>query len=112
IYPTDVERIAERVPGVRAGNSVAVQWSDGGIRETFAVGVESREADQREVTVRISREVAAQLVDQLGVRPAYVGVLMPGTLPKTPSGKIQRDRAREVLHDFRGSRGDDRVGTT
>lgn len=112
IYPTDVERLAERVPGVRAGNSVAVQWSDGGIRETFAVGVESREADQREVTVRISREVAAQLVDQLGVRPAYVGVLMPGTLPKTPSGKIQRDRAREVLHDFRSSRGDDRDGTT
>lgn len=111
IYPTDVERIAERVPGVRAGNSVAVQWR-GGIRETFAVGVESREADKREVKVRISREVAAQLVDQLGVRPAYVGVLLPGTLPKTPSGKIQRDQARVVLHGLHTSRGDDRDGTS
>ena len=43
IYPTDIERAACRVAGVRPGCSVAVRLDAGHSRETFAVAVESKE---------------------------------------------------------------------
>src|SRR6478736_1791850 len=41
IYPTDIERAAGRVDGVRPGCAVAVRLDAGHSRETFAVAVES-----------------------------------------------------------------------
>jgi len=41
VYPTDVERAAARVEGVRPGGVVAVRLDAGRSRETFAVAVES-----------------------------------------------------------------------
>ena len=41
IYPTDIERAAGRVAGVRPGCAVAVRLDAGQSRETFAVAVES-----------------------------------------------------------------------
>ena len=43
IYPTDIERAAARVDGVRPGCAVAVRLDAGLSRETFAVAVESKE---------------------------------------------------------------------
>ncbi|HEX2212475.1 MAG TPA: fatty acyl-AMP ligase, partial [Mycobacterium sp.] len=42
IFPSDIERAASRVDGVRAGCSVAVRLDAGLSRETFAVAVESK----------------------------------------------------------------------
>ena len=42
IYPTDIERAASAVDGVRAGNAVAVRLDAGTRRERFAVVVESK----------------------------------------------------------------------
>ena len=42
IYPTDIERAAARVAGVRPGCAVAVRLDAGHSRETFAVAVESK----------------------------------------------------------------------
>jgi fatty-acyl-CoA synthase len=38
-------------------------------------------------------------VSAVGVRPAEVVVLGPGTLPKTPSGKLRRAATAELLRD-------------
>ena len=43
IYPTDIERAACRVAGVRPGCAVAVRLDAGLSRETFAVAVESKD---------------------------------------------------------------------
>ena len=88
IYPTDVERIAETVEGVRAGNAVAVRWLEEGRRESFAIAVESREAADPEAVERISGQVRSAVTAAMGVRPALVTVLSVGSLPKTPSGKV------------------------
>jgi fatty-acyl-CoA synthase len=93
IYPTDVERIAETVVGVRAGNAVAVRWVEEGRRESFAVAVESREAADPAAVSRISSQVRSAVTSAMGVRPAVVTVLPVGSLPKTPSGKLQRSAA-------------------
>ena len=97
IYPTDVERIAETVEGVRAGNAVAVRWLEEGRRESFAIAVESREAADPDAVDRISGQVRSAVTAAMGVRPALVTVLPVGSLPKTPSGKLQRSAAAALL---------------
>jgi fatty-acyl-CoA synthase len=101
IYPTDIERAAAGVPGVREGNVVAVRLmaGDGVARESFAVLVESRAFGDRDAEDRISREATSRIVAEIGARPAQVQVLQPGGLPKTPSGKLRRAAARALLRD-------------
>jgi fatty-acyl-CoA synthase len=97
IYPTDVERVAETVEGVRAGNAVAVRWQTPGGRESFALAVESRQAGDSAVAERISADVRSAVTAAIGVRPAVVTVLPVGSLPKTPSGKLKRTAAAALI---------------
>ena len=97
IHPTDIERLAATVPGVRAGNAVAVRWQADGRRESYAVAVESKEAGDAAAVDRIAADVRSAVTAGIGARPALVKVLAPGTLPKTPSGKLQRSAALALL---------------
>jgi fatty-acyl-CoA synthase len=90
IYPTDIERAAGRVEGVRPGCAVAVRLDAGHSRETFAVAVESNVYQDPAEVNRIERQVAHEVVAEVDVRPRNVVVLGPGTIPKTPSGKLRR----------------------
>lgn len=97
IYPTDIERAAGRVSGVRPGCAVAVRLDAGMSRETFAVAVECKEfADQAQVR-RLERQVAHEVFAEVDVRPRNVVVLEPGTIPKTPSGKLRRAHALALV---------------
>jgi fatty-acyl-CoA synthase len=97
IYPTDVERAATSVQGVRAGNAVAVRLDAGTRRERFAVVVESKMAGDENAEKVVRKEVGARVFEAVNVRPAAVLVLPAGTLPKTPSGKLRRAAAGEQL---------------
>jgi fatty-acyl-CoA synthase len=90
IYPTDIERAAGRVEGVRPGCAVAVRLDAGHSRETFAVAVESNAYQDPAEVRRIEHQVAHEVVSEVDVRPRNVVVLGPGTIPKTPSGKLRR----------------------
>ncbi|WP_329067545.1 fatty acyl-AMP ligase [Amycolatopsis sp. NBC_01480] len=90
LYPTDIERAATSVEGVRAGNAVAVRIDAGSRRERFAVVVESKLAGDAEAERALSKEVAARVRDAVDMRPFSVVVLPAGSLPKTPSGKVKR----------------------
>jgi fatty-acyl-CoA synthase len=90
IYPTDIERAAGRVAGVRPGCAVAVRLDAGHSRETFAVAVESNAFEDPTEVRRIEHQVAHEVVSEVDVRPRNVVVLGPGTIPKTPSGKLRR----------------------
>lgn len=99
IYPTDIERAAAAAADVRAGNAVAVRLfaDDTRRRESFAVVVESRRAGDADAEQMIRKDVTGRVVSAVGVRPAEVVVLAPGTLPKTPSGKLRRSATGELL---------------
>jgi fatty-acyl-CoA synthase len=99
IYPTDIERAASGANGVRAGNAVAVRLpaDDGRHRESFLVAVESRQAAEPDAVRGIRKDVTSRVVSAVGVRPADVVVLGPGSLPKTPSGKLRRAATRALL---------------
>ena len=90
IYPTDIERAAGRVEGVRPGCAVAVRLDAGHARETFAVAVESNAFEDPTEVRRIEHQVAHEVIKEVDVRPRNVVVLGPGTIPKTPSGKLRR----------------------
>ncbi|MFF0545401.1 fatty acyl-AMP ligase [Nocardia thailandica] len=90
IYPTDIERAAMRVAGVRPGNAVAVRLDAGQKRESFAVVVESNDFQDPEQVKRMEREIVHAVVTEVGARPRTVAVLGPGALPKTSSGKLRR----------------------
>ena len=90
IYPTDIERAAGRVEGVRPGCAVAVRLDAGHSRETFAVAVECNAWQDPVEVRRIEHQVAHEVVAEVDVRPRNVVVLGPGTIPKTPSGKLRR----------------------
>ncbi|BBZ02969.1 putative ligase [Mycolicibacterium chitae] len=97
IYPTDIERAAGRVEGVRPGCAVAVRLDAGHSRETFAVAVESNAYQDPAEVRRIEHQVAHEVVAEVDVRPRNVVVLGPGTIPKTPSGKLRRANSVELV---------------
>jgi fatty-acyl-CoA synthase len=100
LYPTDIERAAGSVPEVRQGNVVAVRLlagEDGTARESFAVLAESRLAGDASAEEAMREAIFAKVVSEVDARPATVLILPPGSLPKTPSGKLRRDAARALL---------------
>ncbi len=97
IYPTDIERAAGRVAGVRPGCAVAVRLDAGHSRESFAVAVESNAYQDPAEVRRIEHQVAHEVVSEVDMRPRNVVVLGPGTIPKTPSGKLRRANSATLV---------------
>jgi fatty-acyl-CoA synthase len=97
IYPTDIERAAGRVEGVRPGCAVAVRLDAGHSRETFAVAVESNAFENPAEVRRIEHQVAHEVLAEVDMRPRNVVVLGPGTIPKTPSGKLRRSNSLTLV---------------
>lgn len=99
IFPTDIERAALRVKGVRPGNAVAVRLDAGEKRESFAVVVESNDFQNPEEVKRVEHDIVHAVFSEVGVRPRSVTILGPGALPKTSSGKLRRSATATSLRD-------------
>lgn len=90
-YPEDFEWAASRVEGARPGRCVAFSVPE---TDDVVTLVESKEPDPEG---RLAREVARATADAVGIRPAEVVVLPPGTVQKTTSGKLRRAAMRELF---------------
>ncbi len=97
LSPTVIERAAGNVAGIRAGNAAAVahRRSDG--REGIAVVAESDDAQDPVRAARIHDEVARAVFDAVGVPVSVVTLIGKGEMPKTPSGKIRRHSAADLV---------------
>ncbi|MEX0873936.1 MAG: fatty acyl-AMP ligase [Actinomycetota bacterium] len=93
LYPEDAERAALSVPGVRLGNAVAF-----GIvrkaREGLVVIAETRL--HGEEAARLAKQIATEVRKAMRIAADHVVLLVPGSLPKTPSGKLQRRLTRKL----------------
>jgi acyl-CoA synthetase (AMP-forming)/AMP-acid ligase II len=97
--PQEVERVAETVPGIRAGCVVAATWlPEGAEGERLVVLAEARHTLAPTAFDATARACQDAVVSALGLAPDRVVVLPPGTLPRTSSGKLRRqDALRQFL---------------
>ncbi|HVV37513.1 MAG TPA: fatty acyl-AMP ligase [Acidimicrobiales bacterium] len=90
VFPEDVERAAERVDGVRPGNVIAFSIQNERGKERLVVVAETK-ADDHEP---IRAQVATRVREAVGLPTDDVILVLPGSLPKTSSGKLQRSLCR------------------
>jgi fatty-acyl-CoA synthase len=125
-YPQDIEWEAGHVPGVRKGNVIAFGARDpSGIerdRERVVVAFEVQEAPKGMDAETLAKEKApiAQAVrkavqEGMSLTLDDVITLAPGVLPKTSSGKLQRNKTRELYESGelavrKGAREGDKLG--
>nr|ABP46880.1 AMP-dependent synthetase and ligase [Mycolicibacterium gilvum PYR-GCK] len=97
IFPTEVERVAAEVRGVREGAVVAVGTDSGSARQGLVIAAEFRGADESGA----KSEVVQRVASQCGVVPSEVVFLKPGSLPRTSSGKLRRLAVKNDLDGLR-----------
>jgi acyl-CoA synthetase (AMP-forming)/AMP-acid ligase II len=96
IYAEDIERCAERVPGVRPGCAVAFAiHDDAGGEEKVVVVAETRARD-REQRTALAQEIRERIAEFCEVVVHELVLADAGTIPKTSSGKRQRSTCREL----------------
>ncbi len=91
VFPTEIERVAAEVRGVRDGAVVAVGAD--GVRPGLVVVAEFRGRDEAGARAELNSRVASQC----GVVPSDVVFLAPGSLPRTSSGKLRRLEVKRNL---------------
>ncbi|HEX4517087.1 MAG TPA: AMP-binding protein, partial [Polyangiaceae bacterium] len=102
-YPQDMEWEAGKVAGVRKGNVIAFGSRDPSgqevDRERVVVTFEVQDPQELEIEKRTADLVAAvrkSIQEGMALSVDDVVPLLPGVLPKTSSGKLQRARTREL----------------
>lgn len=94
IYPHEIEEIAGRVAGVRAGCVVAFGAPDARTgTERLVVTAEVRDMAS---AGRISAEIGRAVDEAMGMPPDVVELLAPQSIPKTSSGKLRRSETRRL----------------
>jgi acyl-CoA synthetase (AMP-forming)/AMP-acid ligase II len=94
-HAEDLERAAERVVDVRTGCSAAFAVERSSIDEI--VLIVERAARATVDPTQLARKVADEVRRAEGVAANAVHVVTPGQVPKTSSGKVQRERCRAML---------------
>jgi acyl-CoA synthetase (AMP-forming)/AMP-acid ligase II len=93
--PTDIERTAERVEGLRTGRSVAFGVpAPEQSTEALVITAEVQPRSRVELA-RLREAVRAAVTEQIGLTPVDVCLVHPGALARTSSGKLMRREARE-----------------
>lgn len=98
VYAREVETAVEALGDVRAGCSTLVERSGGGSpRLALLMELKDGCTDYE----RLAREAATVAMSKAAVALDDCVFLQRGTLPKTPTGKIQRYRCRQLLEGDR-----------
>ncbi len=91
VYPQDIERSVGMVDGVRSGNVIAFSVPGRKGKEAVVVVAETRAED----TDPLRSVIGHSVVEAVGVPARDVVFVRPGSLPKTSSGKLQRQLCRQ-----------------
>ena len=97
IVPADVEEIVDRVDGVRYSAAVGIENERTGSQRLHVVAEVREPAAPAEAMSRLVRDIVQRVHQGRGHRPARVLLVVPGTIPKTSSGKIQRARLGAMI---------------
>ncbi len=92
VFPTEIERVAAEIRGVREGAVVAV-GNDDAIRPGLLITAEFRGPDEPGAR----SELVAKVASECGIVPSDVVFVKPGSLPRTSSGKLRRLEVKRNL---------------
>jgi fatty-acyl-CoA synthase len=94
IHARDLERALDSSAGVRPGACVLVDGERDGRRHLILLAEPAKDVTDAAPVARALTETARSV---LGIRVDDCWIVPAGTIPKTPSGKIQRYRCRELV---------------
>jgi len=103
--PQSIEWVVAEIPGVRQGNVIAFS-RPGANTEELVVVAETKEKEDLQALAAPIREAVRE---NHQMNPADIVLLPAGALPKTTSGKLQRQKAR--AHYLEGTLGVEGVRT-
>lgn len=96
LVPQEIEEVVGNVSGVRRGCVVAFGAPHETLgTERLVVVAETRATDAARRDA-LAAEVTARVADAIGVPPDAVELVRPGDVPKTSSGKVQRQATRAL----------------
>ncbi|MBQ1163132.1 AMP-binding enzyme, partial [Streptomyces sp. A73] len=96
VYASEIESAVDSLTHIRKGCAAVVEaGGSGGAQLVLLAEAMGKPRDFRP----LAEEAASLAMDRAGVALAECLFLPRGTLPKTPSGKIQRFRCRSLLQD-------------
>jgi 1-acyl-sn-glycerol-3-phosphate acyltransferase len=96
LHPHHVEELVGEVAGIRKGCVAVFGVPDPALgTERLVVVAESREAEAA-ARERLRAAVVERVIAGIGIPPDVVAIYGPGTVLKTPSGKIRRGATREA----------------
>jgi len=90
--PEPLEETASRHETVRSGNCAAIADGSGG----YVIVAERRRASARADLREACRWIRHELSVRRGAAPTAVIIVSPGSMPRTPSGKLQRKRLGQL----------------
>jgi acyl-CoA synthetase (AMP-forming)/AMP-acid ligase II len=94
VYATEIEAAVAQIDQIRPGCCTIIEDPDGSrSRLVLLVEFRDRDANPREVAEQAGRIS----IRKAGITLSECIVLERGTMPKTPSGKVQRFRCRQLL---------------
>lgn len=94
VFPTEIERVAAQIRGVREGAVVAVGTDD--VRPALVVVAEFRGPDEEGAR----SDLVSRVASECGVVPAKVVFTAPGSLPRTSSGKLRRIQVKQNMESM------------
>jgi long-chain-fatty-acid--[acyl-carrier-protein] ligase len=99
VFPTEIERVAAEIRGVREGAVVAFGTGEAtdSARAALVVVAEFRGPDE----AGARSDLIARVASECGVVPAQVVFLAPGSLPRTSSGKLRRVQVKQDMEALR-----------
>jgi 1-acyl-sn-glycerol-3-phosphate acyltransferase len=96
LHPHQVEELVGDVPGIRKGCVAVFGVPDPDLgTERLVVVAESRETAAATLQ-RLRADIVDRVIAELGIPPDIVALHGPGTVLKTPSGKIRRSAMRDA----------------
>jgi len=96
-YPQDIEWELDRVPGLRRGAIVVLGVTVEGSERIVVVAETGPTTAEAEAALR--RVVTSVVTAATGISPYQIVFVPPHTVPKTSSGKLQRQKTKQRLLD-------------
>jgi acyl-CoA synthetase (AMP-forming)/AMP-acid ligase II len=100
IYPDDVEQVVKSVDNIRQVMAIGLETRPGGGENLFVFAETRIFRDQaNEMYHSTIIDIVQKIKEYFGIRPGRVFLVKPKTLPRTPNGKLQHAKLKNMFQN-------------